>query len=154
MAFNFQTDGGSWVRIGAVEAGLDARSWNRIIQEYLGHKAKSITSDAQLRGLIGGLFLSYVKDFVPMDSGQLQNSGTATSDGRLIWSAVKTTKSGVSYDYAAIQYEEPFFRHYVRYSGHTPTYAWVQAFQMSHKWSEFCNRALPMIVRRMENGNS
>lgn len=101
---------GSWIRINAVDAHLDARTVNSIIKEALGHKASSITQMPDLRQEVGEAYLKAVTPFVPMSNkkgtaGQLRESGRATDDGRVYWTAVG---DGVSYDfnYASTVYDE------------------------------------------------
>ena len=91
---------GSWIRIGAVDAHLDARTVNSIIKEALGKKAISITQKPELRKEIGEAFIDAVTPFVPKKTGTLAEQGHATTDGRVYWSA---TNKG--YNYASTVYD-------------------------------------------------
>ena len=91
---------GSWIRIGSVKAHLDARTVNAIIKGALGKKAVSITQKPELRQSIGDAFVSAVTPFVPMKSGTLRESGRATSDGRVYWTATNG-----DYNYASAVYD-------------------------------------------------
>jgi hypothetical protein len=95
--------GGSWIRIGAIDAHLDARTVNAIIKEALGRRAESVTQKPELRQTIGQEYVYAVTPFVPMKHGDLRESGSATTDGRVYWTA---TNRG--YNYAAIQYETQY----------------------------------------------
>ena len=95
--------GGSWIRIGAVDAHLDARTVNAIIKTELSKKAVSVTKKPELRQAIGQEYVRAVTPFVPMKTGALRESGSATTDGRVYWTA---TNRG--YNYAAIQYETQY----------------------------------------------
>lgn len=91
---------GSWIRIKAVEAHLDAQTVNPIIKDVLGRKAVSITKRPDVRQAIGEELLNVVTPFVPMrpldkGGGTLRNSGRATADGRLYWTAIN--KRGENY---------------------------------------------------------
>lgn len=79
---------GSWIRIGAVKANLDARTVNSIVKEALGRKAISITQQPDLRKQVGEQFVDAVSKFVPKKTGALVGSGRATDDGRVYWTAV------------------------------------------------------------------
>lgn len=100
---------GSWIRVNAVDAHLDARTINAIIKEALGKRATSITQMPELRKQVGEAYLEAVTPFVPEGRkpthGQLRESGRATDDGRVYWTAVG---DGVSYDfnYASTVYDE------------------------------------------------
>ena len=80
--------GGSWIRIGAIEANLDATTVNSLIKDVLGKRAISITQKPELRQAIGEEFVKVVTPFVPMRSGDLRESGRATDDGRVYWTSV------------------------------------------------------------------
>lgn len=87
---------GAWIRVNAVDAHLDARTVNDIIETALKKRTESITQRPALRKSIGELYLEEVTPFVPKKSGQLRKSGYATDDGRVYWTAIG---DGVSYDY-------------------------------------------------------
>ena len=91
---------GSWIRIGALDAHLDAKTVNSIIEKALGQRAVSVTQTPEVRRRVGEAYLEVVTPFVPKSNkptaGQLRDSGRATDDGRVYWTAVG---DGVSYDY-------------------------------------------------------
>jgi len=136
---------GSWIRIGAIDAHLDARTVNSIIKEALGKRAISITQKPELRQEIGQAFVDAVTPFVPMKTGQLRESGRATADGRVYWTA---THKGYNYAYTVYdpdgerwpegQYKKPT----------TPdTYPrWVEKVQPgTAEYSAFINTITPII---------
>lgn len=136
---------GSWIRIGAVDAHLDAETVNSIIKEALGKKAISVTQKPDLRLAIGEAFVDAVTPFVPMKSGALRDSGRATDDGRVYWTA---TNKG--YNYASTVYDQDGERwpdgHYKKPS--TPgTYPrWVEKVQPNTKeYVAFINIITPII---------
>ena len=147
---------GSWIRIGAVDAHLDAKTVNSIIKEALGRRAISITQKPDLRREIGEEFLAAVEPFVPMKTGQLRASGRATTDGRLYWTAVKTAKSedGYDFNYAETVYDpvDPYKWPTGEYKKpSTPgTYPrWVEKVQPgTPAWDAFVNNITPIIIRR------
>lgn len=98
---------GSWIRIGATKVHLDAKTVNAIIQQELGKRAVSITQRPDLRLAIGEEYLKAVTPFVPMKTGQLRESGRATTDGRVYWSAIRPAWSDEGYDfnYAEAMYD-------------------------------------------------
>lgn len=139
---------GSWIRIGAIDAHLDARTVNSIIKEALGKRAISITQMPELRQEIGQAFIDTVTPFVPMKSGQLRDSGRATADGRIYWTA---TNRG--FNYASTVYDIDGERwpdgNYKRPT--TPgTYPrWVTKVQPgTPEWDAFINNITPIILRR------
>lgn len=135
--------GGSWIRIGAVDAHLDARTVNAIIKEALGKRATSVTKKPELRQAIGEKFVEAVTPFVPMSvgrptSGQLRESGSATTDGRVYWTA---TNRG--YNYAAIQYETQYNNYTTPGTGP----AWVEKVHPgTPEYDAFVNNIIPIIV--------
>lgn len=139
--------GGSWVRIGSVEAHLDARTMNKIITEVLDRKAESITKDPDLRQAIGEEFARIVTPYVPMKTGALRMSGRATSDGRLYWSAINPNSG---YNYAEIQY----YTQYNHYTTEGTGPYWVEQVQPgTSDWdNEFIPAITPIIKRRFEDG--
>ena len=90
-----------WIRIGAIDAHLDARTINSIVKESLHRKAESVTKRPEVRQAVGQAFVDAVTPFVPMKSGQLRESGRATPDGRLYWTA---TNKG--FNYASTVYDQ------------------------------------------------
>ena len=134
--------GGSWIRIGAVGAHLDAKTINPIIKEALKRKAVSITQKPELRREIGQAFVDAVTPFVPMKEGALRESGSATTDGRVYWTA---TNKG--YNYAAIQYETQY-NHYTT-KGTGP--AWAEKVHPgTPEWDAFVNNIIPIIVEEFK----
>ncbi len=98
---------GSWIRIGAVKAGLDARTVNSIIKEAVGKRLTSITQAPDVRQAIGEEFIRQVTPLVPMKTGRLRESGRATDDGRVYWTAVKPAwgEDGYDFNYAETVYD-------------------------------------------------
>ena len=130
--------GGSWIRIGAVDAHLDARTVNAIIKEALGKRATSVTKKPELRQAIGEKFVEAVTPFVPMKTGALRESGSATTDGRVYWTA---TNRG--YNYAAIQYETQYNNYTTPGTGP----AWVEKVHPgTPEYDAFVNNIIPIIV--------
>lgn len=148
---------GSWIRINAVDAHLDARTVNAIIKTALGKKAVSITQKPELRRQIGEEFLRVVTPFVPMKSGALRASGRATEDGRLYWSAVAPARGeeGYAFNYAETVYDPdpdngrwPDSMGGVYKKPSTPnTYPrWVvKALNDPTAWNAFVNNITPII---------
>lgn len=135
---------GSWIRVKAKDANLDARTMNAEIQKILGRKARSITSDPALRKRVGLAYVRNVTDFVPRRHGDLQNSGMATDDGRVYWTA--TSKTG--YNYAYIQYTNLNYNHPSRYGGHRPTAEWTDELRPgTAEWEQFIADITPDIKR-------
>ena len=147
---------GSWIRINAVDARLDAKTVNAIIKEALGKKAVSITQKPELRQAIGQEFVRAVTPFVPMKTGALRQSGKATTDGRVYWSAVRTTTSedgeeSAGYNYAASTYDAEGVRwpsgEYKKPSTLNTYPRWVEAFLAdTSKYDAFKNNIIPIIV--------
>lgn len=136
---------GSWIRIGAVDAHLDARTVNSIIKEALGKKAVSVTQKPELRQAIGEAFVAAVTPFVPMKSGQLRDSGRATSDGRVYWTA---TNRGFNYAYTVYDQEgERWPDGYYKKPTTPNTYPrWVEKVQPgTAEWDAFVNNIADTI---------
>ena len=99
---------GSWIRIKATEAHLDATTVNAIITDALGRKAISVTQKPELRKAIGQELLEQVTPFVPEFTGKLRKSGRVTDDGRLYWTAVRppySNEGSYAFNYANITYD-------------------------------------------------
>lgn len=144
--------GGEWIRIGAIDAHLDARTVNQIIREALGRKAISVTQMPELRQEIGEQLVDIVTPFVPMKSGALRDSGRATDDGRVYW----TVTNAKGYNYASTVYDYDGYRwpdgHYKKPT--TPgTYPrWVERVQPgTAEWDSFVTKITPLIVRRFKD---
>lgn len=143
---------GSWIRIGAIDAHLDARTVNSIIKEALGKKAISITQNPELRQKIGEAYVGAVNELVPEKSGKLRESGRATTDGRVYWTA--TNKYGDNY--AGYVYDQDGTRwpdeHYKKPT--TPgTYPrWTERVQPgTAEWDAFINNASYLIREAFKN---
>lgn len=140
---------GSWIRIDAKVANLDAKTVNGIIKTALGQKAESVTKNPELRQAIGEEFLAAVEPFVPKKSGDLRKSGRATTDGRVYWTSVHR-----GYNYAAKVYDEdgvlwpdPPGRYKNPTTTDPMTYPrWVNHVQPgTPEWEAFVNNITPII---------
>jgi hypothetical protein len=143
---------GSWIRINAVDAHLDAKTVNSIIEATLGKEAVSITKNPALRKKIGEELLAIVTPFVPMDSGQLRESGRATPDGRLYWSAIG--EEGENYAYEMYDPVEPYQwpNGYSRPTTEGTTPRWMENIQPgTPEWDAFINNITPIIKEAFEN---
>ena len=139
--------GGSWIRIGSMEAHLDARTMNKIVTEVMDKKMQSVTKDPDLRHDIGEEYARIVTKYVPMKTGALRMSGRATNDGRLYWTAINPNNG---YNYAYKQYTTQY-NHYT--TPDTGPY-WVQNVQPgTDDWdNEFIPAITPIIKRRFNDG--
>lgn len=138
---------GSWIRIKATECHLDATTVNGIIKDVLKRKAESVTKDPDLRQEIGTEYIKVVTPYVPKLTGRLRESGRATSDGRLYWTAVDPIK-GENYAYK---------RYYVpakRYTTDGTCHKWVEQVKPgTSDWDNtFISAITPIIKRRFEDG--
>jgi hypothetical protein len=138
--------GGSWIRIGSMEAHLDAKTMNKIVEDVMGKRMQSVTKDPDLRHDIGEEFARIVTKYVPMKTGALRMSGRATDDGRLYWSAINPNNG---YNYAQIQYENTAYKHKEPTCSH-----WVHQVQpKTDDWdNEFIPAITPIIKRRFNDG--
>ena len=142
----------SYIRIKSVDAHLDARTVNPIIEDVLVKRAISITQKPYVRKQIGEAFVDVVTPFVPYKSGKLSMQGGATNDGRVFWSA---TNKG--FDYASYVYDEYSERwgpagyvHPTRGKSpdpnHDPQPRWVERVHPGTKeWSIFIDNITPII---------
>lgn len=141
-----------WLRIGAIDAHLDAQTVNAIIEKALKERAVSVTQMPELRQEIGEEFVAAVTPFVPVSKDEtkyhLYMSGRATSDGRVYWSAVNR-----GYDYASYVYDKdgemwgPAGYKNPSTPGTCPR--WVEKVQPgTREWTAFINNITPLIVRR------
>lgn len=145
---------GSWIRIGAIDAHLDARTINPIIEVALRKRAISITQKPDLRQRIGEELLRVVTPFVPMKTGELRASGRATTDGRLYWSAIAPARGeeGYEFNYAATVYDEEEFRwpsgNYAKPTTSGTFPRWMEKVQPgTPEWDAFVNAIIPLIVK-------
>ena len=139
---------GSWIRIGAIDAHLDARAVNSIIKEALGKRAISVTQKPELRQEIGEAFVAAVTPFVPMKTGDLRGSGRATPDGRVYW-----TSSHRGYNYANIVYDQDGdlwpSGQYKKPTTPGTVPRWVEQVRPgAPEWDAFVNNITPIIIRR------
>ena len=136
----------SWIRISAIKARLDARTMNQIVASALGRRVESVTKRPPLRKAIGEEFVRAVNPLVPMKTGTLRESGRATDDGRVYWTAI----GGKGENYASEMYDEQSIRwpngyHRPTTSGTTPR--WVEVFLAdTSKYDAFVNSIIPIIV--------
>lgn len=136
---------GSWIRISAIDANLDAKTVNGIIKTALKQKAESVTKTPELRQAIGEEFVEAVTPFVPMKSGDLRASGRATDDGRVYWTSVHR-----GYNYANKVYDEDGLLwpdgKYKKPSTPNTFPQWVIKVQPHTKeWEAFVNNITPII---------
>jgi hypothetical protein len=138
---------GSWIRIGAIEAHLDAKTMNDIVRNVLKRKAESVTKDPDLRRDIGTEFIRVVTPYVPMKTGKLRESGRATTDGRLYWTAVDPI-TGENYAY------KQYTTQYRRYTTPGTGPYWVEQVQpgTSDYDGDFISAITPIIIRRFDDG--
>jgi hypothetical protein len=137
----------SWIRIGAIDTHLDARTVNSIIEEALRKRAISITQRPELRQEIGQAYVDAVTPFVPMKSGQLRDSGMATDDGRVYWTAVN---KGFNYAATVYDYDGEMWPDGEYAKPSTPgTYPrWVEKVQPgTAEYDAFINTITPIIIR-------
>ena len=137
---------GSWIRIGAVKARLDAKTINPIIKAALHQKGVSITQKPELRQAIGEELVAAVTPFVPMKTGELRDSGRATTDGRLYWTAINSRGD----NYASYVYDEDGSRwpggNYKKPSTPNTYPRWVERVTNDQdQWEAFVNRITPII---------
>lgn len=139
---------GSWLRINAVEARLDASTINDIVATELGKRAISITQRPELRRLVGEELLKLVTPFVPVSNDKgyhLWLSGRATEDGRLYWTAVNERGD----DYASYVYDKDKIRWDGNYANPTTegTYPqWVERVTDDpEQWETFITNITPLI---------
>lgn len=147
---------GSFVRVKATKVNLDARTINPIIEKALGKRAISVTQKPELRKKIGEEYLAAVTPFVPEGAtGQLRESGRATDDGRVYWTAVRPSsgeEGSYAYNYAASAYDEKYRRW-----GKDETYVaphtdgthprWTEKVQPgTPEWAAFVNKIQEDIV--------
>jgi hypothetical protein len=142
---------GSWIRIKATEAHLDASTVNSIIKDALKQKAISITQMPELRKQIGEKFVEAVTPFVPYKSGALSNSGTATDDGRVYWTAVHR-----GYNYASLLYDEDGDvwpnGEYNKPTTKDTYPQWVKHVQPgTQEWNDFVTNITPIIKEAFNN---
>lgn len=137
---------GSWIRVSAIKAHLDARTVNAIVKEALGKRAISVTQKPELRKQIGEAFIDVVTKYVPSKTGKLSAQGYATSDGRVIWSA--TNKRGENY--AGYVYDPAETRwptgEYAEPTTPGTVPRWVEKVQPdTEDWDVFVNNITPLI---------
>jgi hypothetical protein len=138
---------GSWIRIKAVDAHLDARTVNPIITTALGKRAVSVTKMPELRKKIGEQLLLQVTEYVPEDTGKLRESGRVTTDGRLYWSAIG--EDGENYAYEMYDPVKPYRWPRGKYNHPTTdgTYPrWMtKVAPNTGEWTAFINNITPII---------
>lgn len=152
--------GGSWIRIGAVDARLDAKTVNDLIKDTVGERLKSITQAPEVRLKIGEALVKQATPFVPYKTGDLSDSGKATSDGRVYWTSVHK-----GYNYANKLYDESGeiwgpkgyinpTRNKSPYPNHDPQPRWVERVVTDKKQYEaFTNRVREIIIEEHNKGN-
>ena len=140
---------GSWIRIGAIDAHLDARTINAIVKEVLDRRATSVTQSPELRADVGEELLKIVTQFVPKKSGTLRDSGRATTDGRLYWTAInKYGDNYASYVYDRECSRWPAGSTYANPSTPGTHPRWMKKVQPgTAEWDAFINNITPIIIR-------
>ena len=146
---------GSWIRIGAVAAHLDAGTVNSIIEKVLVKRAISIMKKPELRQSIGEELLKIVTPFVPVSKDKkvehLWMSGRATDDGRLYWTAINSRGD----NYASYVYDEDKLRwdsNYVNPSTDKTYPQWMERVQPdTAEWNAFVNNITPLIKEAFRN---
>ena len=135
---------GSWIRINAIDCHLDAATINNIVEKVMGERMASVTNDPDLRQAVGEQYVQTVTKYVPLKSGALINSGQATTDGRVYWSAI----SPKGYNYAEIQYENDGFKHEPPRTDH-----WTDEVSPGTvDWQDFVDSITPIIKERFKDG--
>jgi hypothetical protein len=141
---------GSWLRLGPIDAHLDARTVNSIIKDALGRRAESITQNPEVRQKIGEAFIDAVTPFVPVSNKEkathLVDSGRATDDGRVYWTAIN--KRGDNY--AGYVYDQEETRwpdgEYLKPSKPGTYPRWVEKVHPgTAEWDTFVNNITPII---------
>ena len=146
---------GSWIRIGAVDARLNATTMNAIIEDVIKKRGISITQKPELRQQIGEVLLEQVTPFVPYrqrkdqepgdTTGHLRASGRATDDGRLYWTAINSRGD----NYASYVYDEEKNRWDGDYANPSTKYTYPQwvnkVVNDPTQWEVFINKITPII---------
>ena len=145
---------GSWIRIGAVDAHLNARVINPIIKEALGRKMESITQMPEVRIAVGEALIDVVTPFVPAKSKteDLRNSARATDDGRVYWTSVHR-----GYNYAAKVYDEDGEiwgdEGYAKPSTEGTCPRWVEKIQPgTDEYRDFIDKVREVIIEEARKG--
>lgn len=140
----------NYLQVGAMSLHLDAKRMNKLVKEYIGTKAESITHKPELRMDIAQVFLEMVTKYVPMKTGHLREGGHVESghhaggDARLVWYAHKK-----GFDYATQQFETQY-QHYT-----TPGTGsnWTGTFvRNKDDWADFIMTIKPLIIAAYKEG--
>lgn len=134
-----------WVRVNANQTGLRAIEINKIVQEIVQRKVESVTNHPDLRQDIGNVYLDLVTPYVPMNTGTLRESGSATNDGRVYWSAVSPN----GFNYTQYVYENEF-TNYTTPNTHSHWTDYVNP--STDAWSTFISEITPLIVDKFKEG--
>lgn len=97
----------------AVEFRINAVEFKKDVQEIFNRKIRGITTDTELYDTISNILVSYIKDYLPVDTGALRNqdSGESEKTGYFREGYLEVSKShGVVWD--AIEHRPSEFRHY------------------------------------------
>ena len=125
---------GSWIRVNAVDAHLNATTVNSIIKTNLSGRAVSITQKPAVRQAVGEAYLEVVTPFVPSKTGDLRESGRATDDGRVYWTAIRppyNVEGSYAFNYAEATFD-PKFRKW----GKGKTYDNPSTVGTTPRWTE------------------
>ena len=139
--------GGSWIRVRSVDAHLDAKTVNSIIETALGKRAVSVTQKPELRKQIGEAFIEIASKYVPNKTGNLVAHGYATSDGRVIWSATnKRGENYAGYVYDPEKTRWPEGTTYANPSKKPSDPRWAEnVYSHTDEWEAFINNITPII---------
>lgn len=138
----------SYLQIGVVQLNLKATELNKVVKEYIGPKAESVTKHPQLRMDVAQVFLDMVEKYVPMKTGKLRSQGHVVSgghsdgDARLVWYA---TDRG--FDYATQQ----FYHQYKNYTTPGTGSNWTGQL-IKNDWDEFLEAIRPYIMKAYQEG--
>lgn len=148
---------GSWIRIGSIKAGLDATTVNSIIEKALGKRLQSITNAPDVRQKIGEAFVEAVTPLVPVSKEEkahhLYQSGRATDDGRVYWTAINSrgqNYAGYVYDPDETRWPDGKYSH----SDTTHKYPrWVEHMKPgAPEYAVFLNKVREIIIAAHNGG--
>ena len=95
---------------------IDAKDFKNDVQEILDRKIRGITTDTRLYDTISNILVSYIKDYLPVDTGALrdQAAGESSKSGYFREGYLEVSKShGIVWD--ALEHRPREFRHYASF---------------------------------------